>query len=144
MNEKLTIKQVAEQTGLSAHTLRYYERIGLLVSVARGPNGYREYSAADLEWIEFIRRLRLTGFSIQDMKRYGDLRHQGWETVGDRRALLETHRQKVAAQIDELQQNLAVIDYKIDLYGQLEEQMRQAAHPADSPEGALLKRSSSD
>jgi DNA-binding transcriptional MerR regulator len=116
----LTIAEVAALSGLSAHTLRYYERIGLLDPVARVHGGQRRYDADDLAWLAFLQRLRATGMPIRDMQRFADLRRQGHSTVAARRALLEAHRDEVLEQIAELQRDLAVVTDKITDYHQLE------------------------
>ena len=119
--ELLTIEQVAERTGLSAHTLRYYERIGLLDPVGRATSGHRRYAAKDLAWIEFLTRLRATGMPIRHMQKFTALRRQGDSTIAKRRALLEAHQQMVQTHIEELQQNLEAINQKIEKYYQGEE-----------------------
>ncbi len=119
--EPLTIEQVAERTGLSAHTLRYYERIGLLDPVGRATSGHRRFAAKDLAWIEFLTRLRATGMPIRHMQEFAALRRQGDTTIAARRALLEAHQQMVQTQIEELQRNLEVITRKIETYHQMEE-----------------------
>lgn len=120
--ELLTIEQVAERTGLSAHTLRYYERIGLLDPVSRATSGHRRYAASDLAWIEFLMRLRTTGMPIRHMQEFAALRRQGDVTIAMRRTLLEAHQQMVQAHIEELQQNLNAINQKIETYHQDEYQ----------------------
>jgi DNA-binding transcriptional MerR regulator len=119
--ELLTIEQVAERTGLSAHTLRYYERIGLLDPVGRATSGHRRYAAKDPVWIEFLTRLRATGMSIRHMQEFAALRRQGDATIVRRCALLEAHQQMVQTHIEELQQNLKAIRQKIEMYHQGEE-----------------------
>ena len=70
----LTIAEAAERTGLSPHTLRYYERDGLLLSgVGRSASGHRRYTEEDLGWIEMLTRLRATGMPIRDVRRYAEL-----------------------------------------------------------------------
>jgi DNA-binding transcriptional MerR regulator len=120
MGTDLTIQQVAALTQLSEHTLRYYERIGLLDPVSRALSGHRRYSAQDIAWIEFLNRLRTTGMPIRKMQQFAVLRRQGDLTVAERRMLLEAHRQEVQAQIDELQVNLGEIEQKIQHYKTLE------------------------
>ena len=120
MEEELTIQQVAALTGLSGHTLRYYEREGLLDPVSRSSNGHRRYSAADLAWIDFLNRLRTMGMPIRHMKQYAELRRQGERSVSARCALLKAHQQAVREHIDALQQNLAVLEAKIRYYEELE------------------------
>lgn len=120
METDLTIQQVAALTQLSEHTLRYYERIGLLDPVSRASNRHRRYSAQDIAWIEFLNRLRTTRTPIRKMQEFAALRRQGDPTIAQRRVLLETHRQEVQAQIDELQDNLSEIERKIQHYKTLE------------------------
>lgn len=125
MAAELTIQQVAQETGLSVHTLRYYERCGLIASVDRATNGHRRYSATDIRWIEFLTKLRLTGMPIRQMQQYARLVRQYPETAyGERQQLLETHRKAVMEQIQQLQQNLAVIDWKIQHYSELEAEVQ--------------------
>lgn len=119
--EQLTIAQMAERMGLSAHTLRYYERIGLLDPVGRATSGHRRYRAQDIVWVEFLSRLRATGMPIHLMQQYAELRRQGSRTLRARRALLEAHQGTVNARIGALQQNLAVIEQKICVYQEMEE-----------------------
>ena len=117
-----TIQQVAEQTGLSTYTLRYYEDIGLLDPVERASNGHRRYTEADVRRIDFLMRLRKTHMPIEEMKYFVDLYRRGSETASERRDLLEAHRRVVQAQIDELHEILGFIDYKIALYVDEEKQ----------------------
>ncbi|WP_433355717.1 MerR family transcriptional regulator [Microtetraspora malaysiensis] len=112
----MTIQEAARRSGLSAHTLRYYERIGLIHSVGRNGSGHRDYDERDLEWIAFLTRLRSTGMPIADMCRYAQLLRAGAHTAGERRRMLERHREKVAARIAELTQDLSALDYKIKTY----------------------------
>jgi DNA-binding transcriptional MerR regulator len=126
--EDLTIAEVAELTGLSAHTLRYYERIGLIDPVARGIAGQRRYGHADLAWLAFLQRLRSTGMPIRDMQRFAGLRREGDRTVPERRVLLEMHRDELIARIDGLQRDLNALTHKIDHYENLETE-RARYHP---------------
>lgn len=126
MDNSFTIQQVAKMTRLSVHTLRYYEKIGLLQGVRRETNGYRLYSEADLAWIHFLIRLRATGMPISGMKRFSDLRALGTSTVKDRRELLEAHQGDIIARLQELQDHLGIIEEKIRYYRGLEE---HGSHP---------------
>ncbi len=112
----ITIQEAAARTGLTAHTLRYYERIGLIDEVRRGTDGHRRYDADDLVWLEFLTKLRSTGMPIRDMSRYAELLREGDQTTVARKELLEAHRVRVADRIAALQQDLKVLDYKIDTY----------------------------
>lgn len=121
MDKPFSIQQTAKITGLTVHTLRYYEKIGLLDGVARNEQGYRQYSESDLAWIEFLIRLRETGMAISDMKGFSDLRSEGMSTVSTRRQMLESHQEKIELQVRALQENLVSIKKKIDHYKTLEE-----------------------
>ncbi|MBM7770129.1 DNA-binding transcriptional MerR regulator [Actinokineospora baliensis] len=110
------IAEAAHRSGLSIDTLRYYERIELIDPPARDSGGRRAYSDEDLAWLGFLTRLRTTGMPIKLMREYARLRHQGGTTFGQRKRILERHRQDVRARIDELRSCLEVLDYKIDNY----------------------------
>ncbi|MEV8586581.1 MerR family transcriptional regulator [Streptomyces sp. NPDC051180] len=112
-----TISEVAALTGLSAHTLRWYERIGLMPHVDRSHTGQRRFTERDLGWLAFVGKLRLTGMPVADMVRYAELVREGDHTRDARRELLETTRRDVLARIGELQETLAVLDVKIGHYG---------------------------
>ena len=113
----MKISELAARTGLTAHTIRYYERIGLLPHADRDSSGHRDYDASILTWIEFLGRLKTTGMPLREMLRYARLR-TGPATEAERRALLERHRTNVAGQIAELSACLAVLDSKIASYGE--------------------------
>ena len=85
----LTISDVAEETGVSNHTLRYYERAGLLTSVERNGSGHRRYSSADVEWVIVVTRLRATGMPIRLIRRYAELVRAGEGNEAERLAILE-------------------------------------------------------
>jgi DNA-binding transcriptional MerR regulator len=108
------------QTKLSLHTLRYYERIGLLPSIARDANGQRRYTAFDLGAISILLKLRATGMPIGVMQRFVQLLEAGDSAVSERRALLEAHQRAVRANITELETNLEAIEAKIGMYKDLE------------------------
>ncbi|MFJ7159535.1 MerR family transcriptional regulator [Streptomyces sp. NPDC101118] len=113
---RYTIGEVAERTGLSAHTLRWYERIGLMPHVDRSHSGQRRFSDRDLDWLAFVGKLRATGMAVADMVRYAELVRAGDHTFDERRELLERTRRDVLARIDELTGTLAVLDRKIGIY----------------------------
>lgn len=110
------IAEAASTIGLTAHTLRYYERIGLAGEPPRTPDGRRRYTEKNLDWLRLITRLRSTGMSIAEMCRYAELVREGPGTVGERRELLQSHRDAVRQRITELQHDLVVIDEKIEKY----------------------------
>ncbi|MEU3190480.1 MerR family transcriptional regulator [Streptomyces sp. NPDC006992] len=113
---RYTISEAAELSGLSAHTLRWYERIGLMPHVDRSHTGQRRFSDRDLDWLDLVGKLRLTGMPVADMVRYAEMVRQGEQTFGERKALLEATREDVLARIAELRDTLEVLDYKIDHY----------------------------
>ncbi|NOU71071.1 MerR family transcriptional regulator [Paenibacillus sp. LMG 31458] len=122
MEQYLSIQAISNLTGITAHTLRYYEKNGLIHAIARGSNGRRQYSVNDLAWIRFLVRLRTTGMSIKQMQQIADLRRQGSATTKERRVLLESHKNKLADQIERLQEHYEVINEKIEIYRQWEQE----------------------
>jgi len=113
---ELSIADAAERSGLSAHTLRYYERAGLLEPVGRNGSGHRRYREADLERITFLARLRATGMPIREVRRYAELMQAGEDTNAARLALLEAHRDAVLAGLETTARNLELIEWKINFY----------------------------
>lgn len=111
------IATTSHHLGVSAHTLRYYERIGL-VRVGRSGSGHRRYDAAAVRRLVFLTRMRTSGMPIRDLRRYVDLVEEGEGTVPARLAILTEHRTRLHSRIDELQLALAATDYKIALYSQ--------------------------
>jgi DNA-binding transcriptional MerR regulator len=128
MDTHLSIDEVARRTGLTAHTLRYYERIGLISAVGRAAGGQRRYSASDLAWIEFLLRLRATRMPIGKMAAFAQLRSMGDHTIADRRVMLEDHLSAVLAEIGMLQQSTQVLEAKIAHYRAIEQ---RACHVQD-------------
>jgi len=121
-----SISQVAHETGLSTHTLRYYEREGLmLTSVDRATSTHRRYTDADVAWVTFLTKLRRTSMSIAEMRRYVGLVRDGESTTRDRLELLQHHRTTVLAELDEVTKSLNAIDYKIALYEEMTEKAAQ-------------------
>jgi DNA-binding transcriptional MerR regulator len=112
----LSISEAAEASGLSAHTLRYYERIGLLEPVSRDGSGHRRYREADLQLIAFLTKLRATGMPIREVRRYAELMKAGESTNEERLTLLEAHRDVVLAGLEETARNLELIEWKINVY----------------------------
>lgn len=120
MDAVLTIQEAASETGLSEHTLRYYERIGLIEGVDRAKNGHRRYTEQDLGWIEFLKCLRNTGMPVAQMLAFSELARSGDHTIDARLELLNAHRSAVLQEIEELHQHLAKIEHKIDFYSRLQ------------------------
>jgi DNA-binding transcriptional MerR regulator len=117
--DRLTIHEVVQATGLSAHTLRYYERIGLIHPIEREENTRRRYTIDDVGWIEFLLKLRATGMSIKDMQKYAELQRRGDDTLPERLEMLKSLRGNVQARISELNEHLELIYYKIEIYQQI-------------------------
>ena len=113
----ITIADAALRTGVSVHTLRYYERAGMVITdVNRTQGGRRRYHQVDLDWILVCTRLRATGMPIKAIRRYAELVAAGHGNEEERLALMEDHRSDVLAKITELQDNLKLIDHKIGVY----------------------------
>ena len=115
--EGLTIAEAAERTGLSTHTLRYYERDGLMPhGVGRTRSGHRVYTERDLTWVSMLTRLRATGMPIREVRAYAALCRTGDGNELARLELLQAHRARVLAQLAEVTEHLGAIDRKIGLY----------------------------
>ena len=110
----MTITQLAELTGLSKHTLRYYERIGLVPLVDRDrSSGHRRYSPHHTQWIQFLRHLRDTGMPIREVRAYARLVAKGASTWPDRKLLLVAHRARVDDTIRTLREHRRLLDQKL-------------------------------
>ncbi|GAA4804311.1 MerR family transcriptional regulator [Nocardioides caeni] len=113
----VTIATAADQLGLSADTLRYYERDGLLLRpVPRSSSGHRTYDEPDLRWIKLVTRLRASGMPIRDVRRYAALVREGDGNEEERLALLRAHRETVLRELAEVTGHLGAIDHKIGIY----------------------------
>ena len=109
-----TIHEVSEKTGLSAHTLRYYEKEKLLPNVVRSAGGFRQYSEEDLEALGMICCLKNTGMPLQDISRFMALTREGDQTLRERCELLKKHRDTVMARMEEMQRHLDKVTWKVD------------------------------
>ncbi|MFN5449722.1 MerR family transcriptional regulator [Bradyrhizobium sp.] len=140
----MKIGELAKQSGLTPHTIRYYERIGLLPRAARDHARQRDYDATILSWIEFLGRLKATGMPIRDMLRYAELRARGVATEPERRRLLERHREAVRAHVAALQDCLLVLDGKIAGYAGSSERTNDddaiSARPIHDDERHAIRR----
>ena len=110
------MQKFSRLVGLSSRTLRYYEKIGLLKNIHSNNSGHREYSAKDLEWISFVKRLKETAMPLADIQEYARLRELGSESALQRQAILEQHKENLLAHIEEQQKHVAALDDKILLY----------------------------
>ena len=112
----MTITEVSKKYGLSADTLRYYERVGLIPKVNRNKSGVRDYTQEDCNWVEFIKCMRRAGLPIEVLIDYVSMFQQGDSTIDARKELLVDQRKVLAKKIEEMNKTLARLDYKIDLY----------------------------
>lgn len=122
----MQIKEFARLCGLSPHTLRYYEHIGLMPAIDRTDSNHRRYSKQDLQWIAFIKRLKATNMPLAEMERYARLRAQGPATEQERVVLLEAHARRLEAAIAQEQEHLVALREKIRWY-------RAQIGPTNSP-----------
>jgi len=115
--EALSISDAAQATGLSVHTLRYYERAGLMLDpVERAPSSHRRYSEDEIRWVTLLTRLRATGMPIRRIREYADLVRAGEGNEEERLALLEAHRAAVLEQLEVMRANLDAIEFKIERF----------------------------
>ena len=113
-----SIQDMSKKTGLSTHTLRYYEKEGLLPKVERSPGGFRQYTDADLDALRLICHLKNTGMSLQEITRFMKLTHEGDQTLSQRVELLREHRDRVIARMEEMQQHLDKVTRKLKYYSE--------------------------
>ena len=112
----MTISEVAKKYDLTTDTLRYYERVGLLPNVQRTSGGIRDYSEEDCRWVEYIKCMRSAGVSVETLIEYVKLFHEGAETIQARKKLLLEQREQIVARINEMNEVLAKLDWKLDGY----------------------------
>ena len=113
------IGEAAERAGVSADTLRYYEREGLIPGIPRSDSGHRRYDDNDLTWIRLLRALRATGMPISGLRRFVDLSRSGDDTIEARCLILDEHRSALRQRIAELEDHLGVLDQKLQFYAGL-------------------------
>lgn len=114
-----SISEFAKITGISQHTLRYYEKEGL-IEPQRDEHNYRLFDAEDFDWAIFINKLKKTGISLKEIKRYTELRKIGDATITERKELLLKHRIKILKEYEKVHGHLRLLDDKINLYNQME------------------------
>jgi DNA-binding transcriptional MerR regulator len=118
-SQAIPIGTLSRLSGISTHTLRFYEKQGILKPVGRADNGHRRYRQQDLLWLAFVVRLKRTGMPLAQIREYADLRADGDDTLGARLAMLERHRGRLAANIDELTACAGALEDKIAAYRQM-------------------------
>ena len=111
-----SIQEVSGKTGLSAHTLRYYEKEGLLVGVDRSQGGFRQYTDEDLERLGLVCCLKNTGMSIREISRFVQLTREGEHTLEERVAILRAQRDQVISRMEEMQKYLDKVNWKLNFY----------------------------
>jgi len=117
----MTISELAKRLEISPHTLRYYEKVGLIRNVER-VNGRRFYVGSDQTWLEFILRLKNAGMPLAQIQRYSELRYEGDSTISERKAMLHSYRQELEDNIKKLQSYLVILDQKIETYDTMEKE----------------------
>ncbi len=112
----MNIKEVAEKYDLTADTIRYYERMGVIPAVTRDEKGYRDFSEKDLNWVYFVKVLRQAGVSVEGLADYVKLSEKGGETLEARRDVLTEHLERIEKQITELSEARDYLKYKVDSF----------------------------
>ncbi len=125
-----TIGEAADVTGVTEDTLRFYEKIGVLLEVERNESGHRRYSDRALAWIALVVRLRSTGMTLESIQAYAELARRGSETIPQRREILIEHRDQIAAEARRLSEIVALIDRKVAGYDEI---LRSGIIPQVSP-----------
>ena len=118
----MTIKEASQVTGVSADTLRYYERMGLIPAVPLNESVIRNYDEASIGWINFIKCMRGAGLPIEALIEYVALCKEGDKTEASRKAILIEQRDILQQRIESLQKTLVKLNYKIDNYGHLNQE----------------------
>ena len=113
-----SIQDVSRKTGLSTHTLRYYEKEGLISGVEQSQGGFRQYTDEDLEKLGLICCLKNTGMSIQEIARFVQLTREGEHTLEERVELLKEHRNRVLKRMEEMQKHLEKVTWKLNFFSE--------------------------
>lgn len=129
----MRISEVAQKLGMTIHTLRYYEKIGLIRNVAR-KGGKRDYSQFDLLWLEFIQRLKNTNMPLDEIIRYSQLRYAGDQTIPERKAMLLHHRERLRQEIKKLQSYMSTLQAKIKKYDEMEREHESVSKGSSKPQ----------
>jgi DNA-binding transcriptional MerR regulator len=112
----MSIGELSTASGLSTHTLRYYEKLGVLKPADRAASGHRQYRADAVAWLDFVLRLKITGMPLAEIRKYAELRAGGDATLHPRLTMLELHRKRLVSNISELSENLTALDSKMKTY----------------------------
>ncbi|RUT33665.1 MerR family transcriptional regulator [Paenibacillus zeisoli] len=114
-----SIKEVAEMLGIPPHTIRYYEKEGVLPSIGRDPHGNRMFEQKDLEWMDIMMWLRATGMSVAVIRQMVELAAKGVSTIPERKAILEQHKLELQRKQVELDKANEAVDKKLSIYESL-------------------------
>lgn len=117
------MKEISNETELTSDTLRYYEKDGLISDIIRLPNGHRQYTQHDLEWLKFILCLRSAGMPLKKIKEYKVLLNDGDKTASQRKELLKNEKVRILKEMENLKEALSTIDYKIEYYQSIEKEL---------------------
>jgi DNA-binding transcriptional MerR regulator len=112
----MSIGELSTISGLSTHTLRYYEKLGVLKPADRAASGHRQYRADAVAWLDFVLRLKITGMPLAEIRKYAELRAGGDATLQPRLTMLELHRKRLVSNISELSETLTALDSKMKTY----------------------------
>ena len=115
----MTIAEVCKKYDLTADTIRYYERIGLIPTIPRTKNGIRDFDEESCRWIEFIKCMRSAGMEIEILLEYVKLFKQGKNTVVARKELLEEQREKLLKKQKDINATIKRLNYKLELYDEI-------------------------
>ena len=119
------MKEVTQITGLSEYTLRFYEKQQLIINIKRDSNNYRLYSDFDIQWIQFLTKVKSTNMPLKDIQKYAELMAKGNSTLAEREEMLLKHKQRIAEQISTLSDILIQIDNKLLRYQRIREGIGQ-------------------
>lgn len=133
----MNIKEASEVTGVSADTIRYYERVGLIPPVPRNPQGIRTFSSQELNWIEFAKRFRAAGMSIETLTTYIELFRAGDSTIPARLKLMTEERDRLQEKLNELQACVEKLNYKIEYYAERVLPIEKTLAGSDSQEATM-------
>ena len=126
----ISIGELSRLSGVSPHTLRFYEAEGVLKPAGRAANGHRRYRREDVLWLEFVLRLKVTGMPLAEIRQYAVLRAQGEKTLQPRLTMLKLHRERLVTKINELSTCAGVLDDKIRTYRNMIAKSRAPAKKA--------------
>ncbi|MBR2797091.1 MAG: MerR family transcriptional regulator [Clostridia bacterium] len=133
-----TIHEVCEKSGLTAHTLRYYEKEGLLSNVSRSQGGFRQYSDEDLEAVGLICCLKNTGMPLSDIARFMELTREGDQTLRERCEMLKRHKEVVLGRMSEMERHLEKVTHKLDRFSSKLSEYEKRTKPGNLNETDLF------